>query len=153
MKAKRLLLGLALLAPLGLGCSQDSITPICGPGETQIHGEAEAVETDSAVIGPDGGFLQVPGASLLVPPGALSKSVTLSLTQRGNGRVDLGPDGTRFLTPVTLSLKATGNPDAFTIQWYDPTAGTYVAIPSLTTSEGRASYLAHFSIYRITAIG
>lgn len=59
----------------------------------------------SAVIGPDGGTLSLPGAdfSMMIPPGALIKPTRITVVARGGSYVvyDMFPHGLKFLQPVT----------------------------------------------------
>ncbi len=59
----------------------------------------------TAVIGPEGGSLSLPGAdfSLSIPAGALTASTTITVVARGGSFVvyDMLPHGIQFLLPVT----------------------------------------------------
>jgi hypothetical protein len=59
----------------------------------------------SAVIGPDGGTLSLPGAdfSMTIPAGALTEPMTITVVARGGPHVvyDMFPHGLKFLRPVT----------------------------------------------------
>jgi hypothetical protein len=64
-----------------------------------------AEQTVSAVIGPDGGFLSLPGSdfSLRIPEGALSAKTLITVTSQAGPHVayQMQPHGQRFLKPVT----------------------------------------------------
>lgn len=59
----------------------------------------------SAVIGPDGGSLSLPGAdfSMTIPAGALTEPTTITVVAKGGPHVvyDMFPHGLKFLRPVT----------------------------------------------------
>jgi hypothetical protein len=59
----------------------------------------------SAVIGPDGGTLSLPGSdfTMIVPNGALASSTTITIVAKGGAFVvyEMLPHGLRFLKPVT----------------------------------------------------
>ena len=71
---------------------------------------------DSAVIGPAGGSVStVDGASVVIPPGALSTAITVSITLESSAAVpvgvtpvggiyQMGPEGTVFAQPITVTL-------------------------------------------------
>jgi hypothetical protein len=62
-------------------------------------------QSASAVIGPDGGSLSVPGAdfSMTIPSGALREPTTITVVAKGGLYVvyDMFPHGLKFLRPVT----------------------------------------------------
>lgn len=66
----------------------------------------------TAVIGKSGGILVIGNNVLVVPPGALRKSVLLSASIVADtiAAIDFQPEGLRFATPAFLMLDATGCP-------------------------------------------
>jgi hypothetical protein len=66
----------------------------------ESHGPASA----SANIGPAGGIIAVGNAKLILPPGALSKTVHVTATQPGgnNTKVSFEPSGLVFKKPAGL---------------------------------------------------
>jgi hypothetical protein len=61
----------------------------------------------SAVVGPDGGILSLPGSdfSMTIPVGALSAPTNVTVVSRGGAVVifDMLPHGLKFLKPVTAT--------------------------------------------------
>ena len=59
-----------------------------------------------ALIGPEGGSIEVDGARFTVPPGALSQPVWISMYGKLNDqyRFRFGPNGLRFAVPATLTI-------------------------------------------------
>jgi len=70
-----------------------------GPAHSRV------VQSVSAVIGPDGGTLSLPGSDLSVnfPSGALASPTTITIVAEGGQYVayQMQPHGLRFLKPVT----------------------------------------------------
>jgi hypothetical protein len=70
-----------------------------GPAHSRV------VETVSAVIGPDGGSLSLPGSdfTMNIPSGALSAQTTITVVSKAGRHVayEMLPHGLRFLKPVT----------------------------------------------------
>lgn len=70
-----------------------------GPAHSRVE------QSVSAVIGPDGGTLSLPGSDFVlnIPSGALSQPTTISVVSKAGQHVayDMLPHGLRFLTPVT----------------------------------------------------
>lgn len=72
-------------------------------------------------IGPEGGTITIPGASLSIPPGALTETVDIQLTRVEESGVSgfiaysalwhLEPHGLEFEIPATLSVHHEGNPE------------------------------------------
>lgn len=129
------------------GCSQDLVlsadyeAPAATASEPQLN-------SAWAVIGPDGGSVSISGARVSLPPGALSSSLVITISRRTDGSVDLGPEGTQFLVPVTLEL-GTPNPAGAVVRWFDPSTGTWVVIPSSASQGCRRAPLVHFSLYQV----
>lgn len=70
-----------------------------GPAHSRVE------QTASAVIGPDGGTLSLPGSdfTLTIPSGALSASTTITVVAEAGPHVayEMLPHGLQFLKPVT----------------------------------------------------
>lgn len=66
--------------------------------------------TASADIGPSGGIIAVGNARLILPAGALSKTVHVTATQPGghNAMVSFQPSGLQFKKPAGLQFDVTG---------------------------------------------
>jgi len=105
-RAEACVLAVALLALAGFLFS-------CGEDSKPTEPDEESTLLASESVDAAGGRIEVPdmGIALDVPPGALSAPLTLTLAERRSGPegsvgpvLELGPDGTTFLVPVTLSL-------------------------------------------------
>src|SRR5215831_14365907 len=92
------------LAVLALGCGSSSL-------------QSGSMEMTSAVVGMSGGMVASSDGALQVaiPAGALSSDVMVtveSIASPGTGSVgkvyEIGPTGTQFATPVTLTLDYSG---------------------------------------------
>jgi hypothetical protein len=76
-------------------------------------GHSRVEQSVSAVIGPDGGSLSLPGSdfSMSIPSGALTKPVTITVVAKAGPYVayEMLPHGLRFLKPATAAqgLKTT----------------------------------------------
>ena len=152
MKTRQILVLLVLIAAAAAGCSTDRSVQPLGPAQAG-EARAQSAMMDAGWIGPAGGVLEISGATLQVPEGALRAATLIQIERLEDGSIELSPDGQRFSTPVSLFLAATpggmGSDDR--IEWFDPVAATWVPIPSVATGDGRIAPLAHFSLYRIVA--
>lgn len=120
-KTARLVTGLLVAGLIAVSCSVDR-TPLAPPPSADLLGGLTSTVTkvagtllscsplpyasNSAVIGPSGGVLQIGPHVLVVPQGALASNVTIrgdapSETVRS---VRLYPAGLRFAKPATLTL-------------------------------------------------
>ncbi|MEQ1846689.1 MAG: CHAP domain-containing protein, partial [Nitrospira sp.] len=96
-----------LLVGLLAGCS--------GGGSSSSGGNPTPSSTTSTIIGPRGGVAATSDGTItiVVPAGALASNTAITIapssanTPQGNigEALDLGPDGTIFSTPVTISVK------------------------------------------------
>jgi hypothetical protein len=72
-----------------------------GPGHSRVE------QTASAVIGPDGGALSLPGSdfTMNIPSGALSAPTTITVVAKAGSHVayEMLPHGLQFLKPVTAT--------------------------------------------------
>lgn len=135
-------------------------------------GHARVDQSVSAVIGPDGGTLSLPGSdfSMRIPAGALAAPTLITVSSRGAAHVvyDMQPHGLRFLKPViavqelrnTASYRTSaGNAvrSAYLADWNDQIGADETAAPAeleaATTlfygaepvAETHIWYLNHFS--------
>lgn len=114
--------GAPSVATVGAG----GLVTAIGPGSTMItatsegrSGVAQVTVTDGAQVGPAGGTLVLAGGKVrvVVPPGAVTAPVLITASPRSGalpdppagsrvaGQVyDLGPDGTTFAQPVTVTM-------------------------------------------------
>ncbi len=139
------------LALLTVGCGLDAREPSVSPLAAPVV-LAESVARDAGKrIGPVGGFVESGGILVEIPPGALQTETSIGIQLRGDGSVDLLPDGQRFACPVRLHLMTSSGkaPGSCSVQWYDPARGIWVTIPSSASGLGRVAPLQHFSLYRM----
>lgn len=107
----------------------------------------------SATIGPDGGVLFVGRNALIVPPGALTKTVTISGTvSAGNQfKIDFQPHGLQFKKPAGLVLDATSCGDVPNVVYLDEQGGIAQRITAIFSNWWHrvAAPLDHFSTYML----
>lgn len=118
--------------------------------------EASRVETQ---VGPAGAEVTLGEVTLEIPPGALTTDVPITIEISGDTPThgeptvsplyELGPAGTTFAVPITLSMPYTGDSDRVAIWWSDETGEL---VPLITTvDDGRLSAQSmHFS--RVQAV-
>jgi hypothetical protein len=115
-------------------------------------------DSASAVIGPLGGQIQFGPHTLVVPPGALLRSTTITATAPGDGYVDavFQPEGLHFLVPAQLTLtyaQCSPAPDHQpSITYLQSLLGDILDIlPSLDNpSKGQVvAPITHFSVYAV----
>jgi hypothetical protein len=115
-------------------------------------------DSASAVIGPLGGQIKFGPHTLIVPPGALLRSTTITATTPGNGYVDavFQPEGLHFLLPAQLTLtyaQCSPAPDHRpSITYLQSLLGDILELlPSLDNpSKGQVvAPITHFSVYAI----
>jgi len=114
MRRPRPFLNTILGVVVAAGCSSDPTGPT-EPGMSQAWSltnltiascTATPETASSAVIGPGGGVLAIGPHRLVVPEGALSKTVTITARtggQSGNA-IKFGPSGLRFNSRVRLTI-------------------------------------------------
>ena len=114
--------------------------------------------TNSATIGPEGGFLQVGPHTLIVPPGALASAVTITATAPSDtvNRVNFQPEGLTFQQPAAVVMSYT-NCDL--LGYTLPKKIAYTTdllvildyLPSLDDSDSQTvrGWIRHFSDYAI----
>jgi len=149
-KIQLLLTVVAVVASLA-GCSSDRQP---GPTVPVISIPMAELDSDSLMVGPSGGSLGVVGVNLSIPAGALSETILIKLTKLADGSVDLTPNGQRFAKQVSLSFSIPAGQDITKtiVRWFDPSAGSWVVIPSIGSSVTRTARLAHFSRYDLSVI-
>jgi hypothetical protein len=108
----------ALLASLALvevwACSSEEKAPVNQPPPTAPPGDTVSKSISAAA----GGRIDLPdGTSLEIPPGALAEDATITITTPKNQTdaggfliYQLGPSGTTFSKPVTLTVPYTDRP-------------------------------------------
>jgi hypothetical protein len=110
------------------------------------------------VIGPMGGVLQVGAHTLAVPPGALSRPVTIRAVAESDGlnHVEFEPEGLVFNTPATLTMSyanCSAPPAAVTtrIAYTDSALTVIYHLPSNDNpwSKQVSGQLNHFSEYAV----
>lgn len=139
------------LCVAGLSC----LGGICGdpqdPGRTDGTGGGDVTTGPDALVvlpevsrseavGPAGGEIELEGARLLVPAGALSEEVTFTVT-RTEEPVPPGytgysavwafePEGLEFALPVRVELPYQGNHGLATLFWSRPSGASYEWLPT-----------------------
>lgn len=118
--------------------------------------------TASATIGATGGTLAGGGATLVVPPGALSADLELvvswgaadaqlpDLASIAADVYDFGPDGTTFDPAGMLSLPFRGQPGTdqrVVVSWLD--GDTWVDLPTSVNGQTATASVGHFTVFTV----
>jgi hypothetical protein len=136
-----------LTGALLVGCQslQQPVTPEALPQAVTLSDEKD--------VGPDGGTLSCGPYSLVIPAGALSSTVHISMTQvtPGEWPVDLEPHGTQFAIPAVLTFDASSEPDpaSMNVQYFNPGKGEWEDWPTTHVGSQCTSLLPHFSRWKI----
>jgi len=128
----------------------------CGPGEAPVWPDPNEGRTFTWLVTPEaGGTLVTDGTSIevRVPPGAVNRSITLTLTVQpgADGSLtnvyELGPEGTSFDRPVTISVEFASEASSGTrlvLAWAD--GAVWRPIPGSRSTDGRiVGATRHFS--------
>jgi len=109
--------------------------------------------SDEMDVGPAGGSLSCGPYSLVIPPGALSGTVHITMTQVSPGAwpVDLEPHGTQFNVPAVLTFDAYSeeDPASMSVQYFDPGKQLWEAWPTTHVGTTCSAQLPHFSRWRL----
>jgi len=109
--------------------------------------------SDEMDVGPAGGTLSCGPYSLVIPPGALSGTVHISMTQvtPGEWPIDLEPHGTQFNVPVVLSFDAYSekDPASMTVQYLNPQTNSWEDWPTTHAGTTCSAELPHFSRWKL----
>jgi len=102
-------------------------------------------KTESKVIGPHGGTLPIPGgARLVVPEGALSENVTISVTRLAGKIVayEFEPHGLRFAVPARIE-QPTDHTNLHDVSspWKDISGAYFESVNSLNQGKGTATVI------------
>jgi len=120
MKARRVIVP-ALLLIAALACtdrSPTSLAPVAPPPQADLIGSLLGgtgllkcsdlpYASSTSTIGPQGGSISAGPHTLVIPPGALSASTSITMTAPtglGVNAVKFAPEGLRFSTPASLSM-------------------------------------------------
>jgi hypothetical protein len=112
----------------------------------------------SAVIGKDGGVLQVGPHRLVIPPKALAKDVliTAEMPSESNNSIVFGPEGLQFKQAASLTMSfancgAWGQLKALQIAYTDDLLEVKELIPSMADNRSKTitGWLEHFSRYAV----
>ena len=140
---------LLLLAGILVTCSSID-DPTASPAEA-----TPTMEPAHTTVGTDGGTVEEEGLKLTIPEGALSEDVDIEVSASPAAAVEgglalsptyeLGPDGTTFAAPVTVTLTATEDPPPGALVFWGRRGEPPVPLP--TTWRGREATftLDHFS--------
>jgi hypothetical protein len=115
----------------------------------------DATVTGSTVIGPSGGTVTLGKASIQIPPGALTRSTTITITIRSDhppseyrtfsAFYEFSPEGLEFAVPPTVTLPEEGAPASASVFWSNPARTGYDERVT-TIAHGLASAkVTHFS--------
>ncbi|GEM_PF-6165998 len=118
------------------GTSSPDLATICQRDKNEIG-------TSSAMIGPAGGVLKRGKHQLVIPAGALSKTVKISFTILASAYLEceLKPYGYKFNKPVRLILSYNGACDsnldesALKVAYYNPQTQLGVLVPTAINTE------------------
>jgi hypothetical protein len=137
------------LGALFVGC-QSTIEP---EANLQRPMPSKAVVSAERSVGVLGGQLEAGEYRLTIPPGALLSPVTITMRQEAAGEwpVILGPEGQRFLLPVSLSFDAESeaDPQSMTVAWWNPSTGEWVDQLTVHGGASVSTAISHFSRYTI----
>lgn len=104
-------------------------------------------------IGPEGGTVVGDGVTIVIPPGALTSTVLISVAPTGTAPLGFtglsrlytfGPDGTAFLKPVSVTVtldQASSNP---VVYWSKP-GGGYESVGGTIAAGKITAQITHFS--------
>jgi hypothetical protein len=113
-------------------------------------------ETNTVVIGPEGGTLHVGGHRLIVPTGALTKPTLITGTVRDDttATIVFAPAGLKFKIPATLVMSVWGCEPTVTdphIRYIDDEGRSLEELPTLHDRKRRevTAPLFHFSGYQV----
>ncbi len=136
-------------------CSSDSDNGTVDPNEGLDPVEEVVTATGGGILKTANG-----SAALDVPAGALAEDTTLTLkvVAKESGTAtsvyEFGPDGTQFLTPVTLSIKYDGDPgtgNKAVLATYSD--GEWVEIAGSAAANGMVSgQISHFSKFAVVIV-
>jgi len=170
-----LVLGFAALLALG-GCSNMPTAPVLQSGSASTSASGTAAEPNqilglpllgsngSKTVGVLGGVVSAGDFTVLIPPGALLQTATVTVSQPDLNHpivnLSISPaSANHFLVPVILTAKANRLSPALLslacISYYNPMTGKWedlastVSLLNLTIS----TPLFHFSTYRVTSGG
>jgi len=106
-------------------------------------------------IGPSGGRVSFSGASITIPPGALSKPTKISLslssvtTPKGyeiySPIYGFSPPGLTFAVPATVELPNLDGPSSAVVYWSSPTGNGYDPLATTLTQSSASALVTHFS--------
>lgn len=130
-----------------------SLLAACG-GDS--GGEGPANEPGTATItAASGGSIELPGGpTLQIPPGALSSDTVISIRKASvapppgalGTAYELGPAGTTFAQPVTVTLPLAAGTDAVAVWMRSGDATSFESVPTSVADGVATAQIRHFSI-------
>ena len=134
-----------LLGAFLMGCSSMDAQPTA---VTDV-GANKTFMSAAADVGPEGGILSCGPYTLEIPAGALSYTAHITMAQEAANQwpVTLGPDGTQFAVPATLTFNLAGeaNPAAMQVAWWNPSTSGWVPQATKHNADLAVSEISHFS--------
>lgn len=153
MRIIRTLIPLSLALIISLtACQEEPQRPV-GPEVTADHVEENPIAT-VVDIGPSGGQVNGYNGSFIVPSGALSSTVSISMSYNAASPTEavMGPAGQQFAVACDLILdKPSGyDPtDEFEIQLWDEDEEEWISLGGTSLGPAVKVSISHFSKYRI----
>jgi hypothetical protein len=133
-----------VLGMLFLGCTTQSPVDVSQPSSKQCLDMEDAQE-----IGAEGGVLNAGPYTLSVPAGALSSTVTITMTRETCGAwpVRLEPEGLQFAIPATLAFDVSSetDPASMTVAWWNPSTSAWVDQVTQHEDGIVSTQISHFS--------
>jgi hypothetical protein len=143
----------SLLAVLPLAAAAQLLA--CGGGSSSTP--AQTPHTSAVVTAAAGGTVTLAGgAAVQIPAGALASDTTITIAQSAaapagavGAAYDLGPSGTTFSHPVTVSLPVpAGTTDA--VVWTKAAgAAHYTSLPTAVSGGVATAQASHFSVFLV----
>jgi hypothetical protein len=111
--------------------------------------------TVTVMVGPSGGSVEVGGATLMIPSGALSSETSITITETTEATPEgyeaysplyrFEPEGLVFAVPLTITLAYVGDRGLATLFWSRREGSGYERLGGVPTSDDVAGEVSHFS--------
>ena len=173
--SRSIVLGLTLLLCVA-GCSNMPTAPVAQSGSAAsgnvpstevlglLDGATSSPNMKTALVGILGGVVSAGDFTVVFPPGALTRTAAVTVTQPDLGHsvvnLSISPSSAnRFLVPVVVTANARNMNNALVsvacISYYNPSTGKWEDLPSTASVLGLtvSAPLWHFSTYRVSSGG